>query len=65
MLKYIIIFSFFLTGCSIKSYNKTTIYPDCNKSISYHSISTIDDCNCNDPFCNCSDGMYLQDNLGW
>ena len=57
-----------LSGCSVKSYNKTTVYPDHTQKTSYQSISIDkDECSCDyyndyyDPFCDCSRGMYLED----
>jgi len=61
-----------LSGCSVKSYNKTVVYPDHTKKTSYQSMSIDkDECNCDyyndyyDPFCDCSRGMYLEDDVGW
>ena len=83
MFKYIVfgIGVLFITGCSFKSYNQETIYPNNVKKIKYyHSVTPmgqwcgVDGENCNgtynninysDPFCDPTNGMYLQDDLGW
>ena len=61
-----------LSGCSAKSYTKTTVYYDKNITKQYQSLDLFGGSRSNNyyPYCNeddnCGpDGMYIQDDIGW